>query len=54
MVSEKLLISPSVALRTLVRMEDDGVVFEMGANNGRRFYLYSVRRPLRIERRERT
>ena len=53
-VSEKLLISPSVALRTLVRMEEDGVVFEMGANNGRRFYLYSVRRPLRIERRERT
>ncbi|MGN0098436.1 MAG: ATP-binding protein [Candidatus Methanomethylophilaceae archaeon] len=49
-VSERLLISPSVALRALMRMEEEGVIFEMGTNNSRRFYLYSVRKRLRIER----
>ena len=49
-VSEKLLILPSIALRALVRMEEDGIVFEMGAGNGRRFYLYNVRKPLDIRR----
>lgn len=50
LISERLLVSPTVALRALIHMEEEGTVFEMGTNNSRRFYLYNVRKQFRDRR----
>lgn len=43
-ISEKTLLSPSVALRAITEMEQEDMAFEMGSNNSKRFYLSEVRK----------
>lgn len=47
-LSERMMMSPTVALRAITRMESEDKVFEMGMSNSRRYYLNAVRRPLQI------
>ena len=45
-LSEHMLLSPTVALRAVTRLESEDIVFEMGASNSRRFYLNAVKKPI--------